>query len=181
MDFTDLRPYPQRCRHGCAVARRPLDAATPPTATSRPTRAWWWAGSGAYLRDAQAARFLMACQVCGARAWAMAASEIAKAIAKAALELDYAPAFQFGHPLSFALANNMKQLTPAGLDYVFFTGSGSESADTAPQDGPRLLARQGAGGKTRLIGREKGYHGVNFGGISGGRHCRQPQALWSGH
>ena len=57
--------------------------------------------------------------------------EIAEAVGKAALNLDYAPAFQFGHPASFALANKIKELTPDGLDYVFFTGSGSESADTS--------------------------------------------------
>jgi len=89
-------------------------------------------------------------------------------VGKAALNLDYAPAFQFGHPASFALANKIKELTPAGLDYVFFTGSGSESADTSLKMARAYWRAKGQGTKTRLIGREKGYHGVNFGGISVG-------------
>jgi len=94
--------------------------------------------------------------------------EIAEAIAKAATTLDYAPAFQYGHPHSFALANKIKELTPAGLDYVFFTGSGSESADTSLKMARAYWRAKGQATKTRLIGREKGYHGVNFGGISVG-------------
>jgi len=94
--------------------------------------------------------------------------EIAEAIGRAAQQLDYAPAFQFGHPASFALANKIKELTPAGLDHVFFTGSGSEAADTALKMARAYWRAKGQGGKTRLIGREKGYHGVNFGGISVG-------------
>ena len=94
--------------------------------------------------------------------------EIAEAIGKQAMKLDYAPAFQFGHPLSFELANRVKELTPAGLDYVFFTGSGSESADTSLKMARAYWRTKGLASKTRLIGREKGYHGVNFGGISVG-------------
>jgi len=94
--------------------------------------------------------------------------EIAEAIAKTASTLDYAPAFQYGHPHSFALANKIKELTPAGLDYVFFTGSGSESADTSLKMARAYWRAKGQGTKRVLIGREKGYHGVNFGGISVG-------------
>jgi beta-alanine--pyruvate transaminase len=94
--------------------------------------------------------------------------EIAEAIAKTATTLDYAPAFQFGHPHSFALANKIKELTPAGLDYVFFTGSGSEAADTSLKMARAYWRAKGQGQKRVLIGREKGYHGVNFGGISVG-------------
>ena len=94
--------------------------------------------------------------------------EVAEAIGRAAANLDYAPAFQFGHPASFELANRIKDLTPAGLDYVFFTGSGSEAADTSLKMARAYWRAKGQGGKTRLIGREKGYHGVNFGGISVG-------------
>ncbi|HQQ68824.1 MAG TPA: aspartate aminotransferase family protein [Alicycliphilus sp.] len=94
--------------------------------------------------------------------------EVAEAIAKAAVQLDYAPAFQFGHPAAFELANRIKALTPAGLDHVFFTGSGSEAADTSLKMARAYWRTKGQGGKTRLIGREKGYHGVNFGGISVG-------------
>ncbi|HEY5947038.1 MAG TPA: aspartate aminotransferase family protein [Kofleriaceae bacterium] len=94
--------------------------------------------------------------------------EIAEAIAKTAMTLDYAPAFQYGHPHSFALANKIKELTPAGLDYVFFTGSGSESADTSLKMARAYWRAKGQAAKRVLIGREKGYHGVNFGGISVG-------------
>ncbi|WP_114471407.1 aspartate aminotransferase family protein [Pseudorhodoferax soli] len=95
-------------------------------------------------------------------------AEISEAVARQIATLDYAPAFQFGHPGSFALANKIKELTPAGLDYVFFTGSGSEAADTSLKMARAYWRTKGQAGKTRLIGREKGYHGVNFGGISVG-------------
>ena len=94
--------------------------------------------------------------------------EITEAVQKQVATLDYAPAFQFGHPQSFALANKIKELTPAGLDHVFFTGSGSEAADTSLKMARAYWRTKGQGTKTRLIGREKGYHGVNFGGISVG-------------
>ena len=94
--------------------------------------------------------------------------EIVEAVQKQVATLDYSPAVQYGHPASFALANKVKELTPAGLDYVFFTGSGSESADTSLKIARAYHRAQGKGTKTRLIGREKGYHGVNFGGISVG-------------
>ena len=94
--------------------------------------------------------------------------EIVEAVQKQVATLDYAPAFQFGHPASFALANKVKELTPAGLDYVFFCGSGSEAADTSLKIARAYWRAKGQGTKTRLIGREKGYHGVNFGGISVG-------------
>ena len=94
--------------------------------------------------------------------------EIAAAVGKQAAKLDYSPAFQFGHPLAFELANRIKELTPAGLDYVFFTGSGSEAADTSLKMARAYWRAKGQASKTRLIGREKGYHGVNYGGISVG-------------
>ncbi|PLW83182.1 aspartate aminotransferase family protein [Kineobactrum sediminis] len=94
--------------------------------------------------------------------------EIADAVHRQLQTLDYAPAFQYGHPLSFELANRIKALTPEGLDYVFFTNSGSECADTALKMARAYWRLKGQPGKTRLIGRAKGYHGVNFGGISVG-------------
>ena len=94
--------------------------------------------------------------------------EIGEAVSRQVATLDYAPAFQFGHPLSFELANRLKALTPPGLDHVFFTGSGSEAADTSLKMARAYWRLKGQAGKTRLIGREKGYHGVNFGGISVG-------------
>ncbi|RZI66933.1 MAG: aspartate aminotransferase family protein, partial [Variovorax sp.] len=94
--------------------------------------------------------------------------EITEAVSRQIAKLDYAPAFQFGHPASFELANKLKELTPAGLDHVFFTGSGSEAADTSLKMARAYWRAKGQASKTRLIGREKGYHGVNFGGISVG-------------
>ena len=94
--------------------------------------------------------------------------EITEAVSRQIGTLDYSPAFQFGHPLSFELANKICALTPDGLDHVFFTGSGSESADTSLKMARAYWRAKGQGTKTRLIGREKGYHGVNFGGISVG-------------
>ena len=95
-------------------------------------------------------------------------AEIVEAARKQLATLDYSPAFQFGHPLSFALANKLKELTPDGLDYAFFTGSGSESADTSLKLARAYWRAKGQSSKSLLIGREKGYHGVNFGGISVG-------------
>jgi len=94
--------------------------------------------------------------------------EITAAVQKQIATLDYSPAFQYGHPLSFELANKIKELTPAGLDYVFFTGSGSECADTSLKMARAYWRAKGQASKTRFIGREKGYHGVNFGGIAVG-------------
>ena len=94
--------------------------------------------------------------------------EITEAARKQLATLDYSPAFQHGHHLSFELANRIKELMPAGLDHVFFTGSGSEAADTSLKMARAYWRTKGQAGKTRLIGREKGYHGVNFGGISVG-------------
>ena len=95
-------------------------------------------------------------------------TEIVDAISRQAAALDYSPAFQFGHPLAFSLANKLKEMTPAGLDHVFFAGSGSEAVETALKMARAYWRIKGQAGKTRLIGREKGYHGVNFGGISVG-------------
>ena len=95
-------------------------------------------------------------------------AEISRAVAQQVATLDYSPAFQFGHPLSFALANKIVERMPEGLSHVFFTGSGSESADTSLKMARAYWRAKGQASKTRLIGRVKGYHGVNFGGISVG-------------
>jgi beta-alanine--pyruvate transaminase len=94
--------------------------------------------------------------------------EIAEAIGQQARTLDYSPGFQFGQPKSFELANRIIELMPEGLNRVFFTGSGSESVETALKIARAYWRKQGQASKTRLIGRAKGYHGVNFGGISVG-------------
>lgn len=93
---------------------------------------------------------------------------IIQAIQAQAEELDYAPSFQFGHPKVFAAAARIAALAPGDLDHVFFAGSGSEAVDTALKIAIAYWNVSGKGAKTRLIGRERGYHGVGFGGISVG-------------
>src|SRR5215208_1889522 len=95
-------------------------------------------------------------------------SQISTAIAKQAEALDYAPPFQFGIPQAFELASRIADLAPAGLDHVFFCNSGSEAADTALKIALAYHQIQGQGTRSRLIGRERGYHGVGFGGTSVG-------------
>jgi beta-alanine--pyruvate transaminase len=99
-------------------------------------------------------------------------TRIVEAIQRAAAELDYATTFNLGHPLAFEFANRLGQILPDGLDRIFFTNSGSESADTALKIALAYQQARGKSGKYRLIGREKGYHGVNFGGISVGGIAR---------
>jgi len=94
--------------------------------------------------------------------------KITEAIARQAGELDYAPAFQMGHPIAFELANRLIGIAPEGIEHVFYTNSGSESVETALKLAIAYHRARGDGARTRLIGRERGYHGVNFGGISVG-------------
>jgi beta-alanine--pyruvate transaminase len=93
---------------------------------------------------------------------------IVAAIKRQAEELDYAPTFQFAHPKAFELASRIAALAPADLDRVFFCNSGSEAVDTALKIALAYHRLRGEAGRTRLIGRERGYHGVGFGGISVG-------------
>jgi beta-alanine--pyruvate transaminase len=93
---------------------------------------------------------------------------IVAAIARQAEELDYSPAFQFAHPAAFELASRLASLAPGDLNRVFFCNSGSEAVDTALKIALAYHYVRGEGTRTRLIGRERGYHGVGFGGISVG-------------
>jgi len=100
--------------------------------------------------------------------------EIADAVARQLVALDYSPAFQYGHPLSFKLAEKIASLAPGDLNHVFFTGSGSECADTSVKMARAYWRLKGQPQKTKLIGRARGYHGVNvagtsLGGIGGNR------------
>ena len=94
--------------------------------------------------------------------------KIVSAIARQAGELDFAPTFQLGHPLVFEFASRIAAILPEGLDQVFFCNSGSEAVDTALKIALAYQKSIGQGSRTRLIGRERGYHGVGFGGISVG-------------
>ncbi|WP_322867933.1 aspartate aminotransferase family protein [Aquicoccus sp. G2-2] len=92
--------------------------------------------------------------------------EIAEAVRHQLIELDFAPSFNLGHPKVFEFAERLKRISPAGLDHVFFTNSGSESVDTALKIALAYHQANGEGARTRFIGRERAYHGVGFGGIS---------------
>ena len=93
---------------------------------------------------------------------------IVEAIQRQATIVDFAPNFHVGHPLAFELAERLVEFTPRPLDKIFFTNSGSESVDTALKIALAYHRARGEGSRTRLIGRERGYHGVGFGGISVG-------------
>jgi beta-alanine--pyruvate transaminase len=94
--------------------------------------------------------------------------KITEAVQKQVAELDYAPAFQMGHPKAFELASRVRDLAPDGFEHVFFANSGSEAVDSALKIALAYHRARGEGSRTRLIGRERGYHGVGFGGISVG-------------
>jgi beta-alanine--pyruvate transaminase len=94
--------------------------------------------------------------------------EISAAVQRQIETLDYVAPFQMGHPLAFQLASRLAEIAPDGLSRVFFTGSGSESVDTALKIALAYHKARGEGGRVRFIGRERGYHGVGFGGISVG-------------
>jgi len=94
--------------------------------------------------------------------------QIAAAVERQLMNLDFAPSFQMGHPIAFDFAERLAGIAPKGLDRVFFTNSGSESVDTALKIALAYQRAAGQGTRTRLIGRERGYHGVGFGGMSVG-------------
>ena len=160
---TSTSPYPQGAAH--------LEAHWMPFTGNRNFKAnprMIVSAEGAYYTDSNGRKIFDGLSGLWCSGLGHGRKEISEAVARQISTLDYSPAFQFGHPLSFELANRLRDLTPEGLDYVFFTGSGSESADTSLKMARAYWRAKGQGTKTRLIGREKGYHGVNYGGISVG-------------
>ncbi|MGH8425344.1 MAG: aminotransferase class III-fold pyridoxal phosphate-dependent enzyme, partial [Pseudomonas fluorescens] len=129
---------------------------------------------GSWLIDSQGRKIydsLSGLWTCGA---GHGRSEIQKAVAHQLSQLDYSPAFQYGHALSFMLSERIALLAPGELNHVFFTGSGSECADTSIKMARAYWRIRGQAQKTKLIGRARGYHGVNvagtsLGGIGGNR------------
>lgn len=105
--------------------------------------------------------------------------KIVEAIQAAASELDFGPTFQMGHPKAFELATEVARLMPQGLDRIFFTNSGSESVDSALKIALAYHRANGQAARTRLIGRERGYHGTGFGGISVGGLVNNRRAFGS--
>ncbi|WP_263140567.1 aspartate aminotransferase family protein [Pseudomonas sp. RIT-PI-AD] len=132
------------------------------------------AAEGSWLTDDQGRKIydsLSGLWTCGA---GHSRKEIQEAVARQLGTLDYSPGFQYGHPLSFRLAEKIADLLPGSLDHVFFTGSGSECADTAVKMARAYWRLKGQASKTKLIGRARAYHGVNvagtsLGGINGNR------------
>ncbi len=123
---------------------------------------------GAYYTDVQGRQIfdgLSGLWTCGA---GHGREEIAAAVSAQISTLDYSPGFQYGHELSFELANKVVELMPSGLDHVFFTDSGSETVDTALKMARGYWRGKGLPGKSKFIGRMKGYHGVNYGGVGVG-------------
>jgi beta-alanine--pyruvate transaminase len=123
---------------------------------------------GHYYTDADGRQIfdgLSGLWTCGA---GHARAEITEAVSKQISQLDYCPSFQYGHPKAFELAHRITEFMPEGLNRVFFTGSGSEAVETALKIARGYWRKKGMPSKTRFIGRAKGYHGVNFGGISVG-------------
>lgn len=119
---------------------------------------YYWSQSGHRILDA--ASGLFCCAAGHAR------PEIAEAVSRQLLDMDYAPHFQFGHPSSFALAGRLAQFLPGDLDHLFFCNSGSEAIDTALKIAMAYHRATGQGGRQRFVSRERAYHGVNIGGTS---------------
>ena len=103
--------------------------------------------------------------------------EIIEAVYKQMTEMDYAPSFQMGHPLAFEAATKVAAVMPAGMDRIFFANSGSEAVDTALKIALAYHRSRGEAQRTRLIGRERGYSGVGFGGISVGGDSHKSQSV----
>lgn len=123
---------------------------------------------GSYLTDADGREILDSLSglwTCGA---GHSRPEIADAVHRQLNQLDYAPGFQFGHPLAFQLAERLTSLAPEGLNRVCFTNSGSEAADTATKIARAYWRQCGQASKTKILARQKGYHGATWGGISFG-------------
>src|SRR5436190_15088105 len=140
------------------TANRQFKAA--PRMFSRAEGMYYWTPEGRQVLDGFAG--LWCCNAGHCR------KPIVEAIQRQAATMDYAPAFQMGHPLAFELANRVVELAPGKLDHVFFCNSGSEAVDTALKVALAWHRAKGEGQRTRFIGRERAYHGVGFGGISVG-------------
>lgn len=131
-----------------------------PRLLARAEGMYYWTPEGREVLDAVAGLWCVNAGHCR--------REITAAVALQLDTMEFAPTFQMGHPIAFELASRLAELAPPGLDRVFFTNSGSESVDTALKIAIAYHRARGEGQRTRFIGREKGYHGVGFGGISVG-------------
>ncbi|HET7364869.1 MAG TPA: aspartate aminotransferase family protein [Burkholderiales bacterium] len=131
-----------------------------PRLLARAEGMYYWTPEGRQILDACAGLWCVNAGHCRPK--------IVQAIQKQAAEMDFAPTFQMGHPIAFEFADRLAAIAPPGFKRVFFTNSGSESVDSALKIALAYHRVRGEGQRIRLIGRERGYHGVNFGGISVG-------------
>ena len=131
-----------------------------PRLLARAEGMYYWTAEGRQILDGQAGLWCVNAGHCRPK--------IVAAVQKQVAQMDFAPTFNMGHPLAFEFAERLAQLAPPGFSRVFFTNSGSESADTALKIALAYHRARGEGQRFRLIGRERGYHGVNFGGMAVG-------------
>ncbi len=133
---------------------------------------YFWNDRGEKIIDASSGLFCCAAGHCR--------KEITEAVYRQMGTLDYSPPFQTGQPLAFEFANRVAALTPAGLDHIFFTNSGSESVDTAMKIAYAYHYARGEGQRQRFVSRERAYHGVNLGGVSLSGMIKNRQAFGAG-
>ena len=131
-----------------------------PRLLARAEGMYYWTADGRQVLDGQAGLWCVNAGHCRPK--------IIEALRRQAGVMDFAPTFQMGHPIAFEFAQRLAGIAPAGFSHVFFTNSGSESADTALKIALAYHRARGEGQRFRLIGRERGYHGVNFGGMAVG-------------
>src|SRR5690349_12187583 len=131
-----------------------------PRLLARAEGMYYWTPEGRQILDACAGLWCVNAGHCRPK--------IVEAIKRQAATMDFAPTFQMGHPIAFDFAERLAAIAPPGFKHVFFTNSGSESVDSALKIALAYHRTRGESGRFRLIGRERGYHGVNFGGISVG-------------
>ncbi len=131
-----------------------------PRLLARAEGMYYWTADGRQILDGVAGLWCVNAGHCR--------SEITAVVAKQLGTMEFAPAFQMGHPIAFEIAQRLAKIAPPGMDRIFFTNSGSEAVDTALKIAIAYHRAKGAGHRTRFIGREKGYHGVGFGGMSVG-------------
>jgi len=143
-----------------------------PRLLARAEGMYYWTADGRQVLDGQAGLWCVNAGHCRPK--------IVAAVQKQAAEMDFAPTFQMGHPAAFEFADRLARIAPPGFSRVFFTNSGSESADTALKIALAYHRARGEGQRIRLIGRERGYHGVNFGGMSVGGIAANRKAFGPG-
>jgi beta-alanine--pyruvate transaminase len=143
-----------------------------PRLLARAEGLYFWTAEGERLLDGSSGLFC--CALGHGR------REIGEAIARQYAELDYAPAFRYSHPGAFELARQLAGITPGDLNHLFFTNSGSESVETAMKIALRYHRSRGEGQRQRFVGRERSYHGVNFGGMSLGGMVKNRETFGPG-